>query len=64
MDNIHVLEKNIKTINGQSLLGEGNIEIVQEAVVDQNIDASTLTPEQLDYLRDKQIKYGCMEWSR
>lgn len=58
MENKHVIEKNLKTINGQSILGEGNIEIVSEAIVDQNIDASTLTPEQLDYLRDKQIKYG------
>lgn len=58
MENKHIIEKNLKTINGQSILGEGNIEIVSEAIVDQNIDASTLTPEQLDYLRDKQIKYG------
>lgn len=54
MENKHIIEKNLKTINGQSILGEGDIEILQNL----DVNVSTLTPEQLDYLRDKQIKYG------
>lgn len=53
-DNL-VSGETIKTINNESILGQGNL------AIEQSIDASTLTEEQLDYLRDKQIKYGI--WS-
>ena len=28
MENIHILEKNLKTINGQTLLGDGNLSLL------------------------------------
>lgn len=52
---ILVSGETIKTINNEPILGSGNISI------EQNIDASTLTEGQLEYLRDKEIKYG--QWA-